>query len=157
MVVCWITRAVETRHRQAVNDGFLILKRYQDEIGSRTRGSEWRRVKRAVNPRACAGAIIRHKRRVAKPSTLAKALQLLADTLHDVMQPGFWNSLRQRLRVSTMVECRLGSVETGITQAFIQIVDCPKTDLAGDVTISLGPVNKFEPVVAKDEEDDYAA
>ncbi len=78
-------------------------------------------------------------------------------TLHDVMQPGFWNSLRQRLRVSTMVECRLGSVETGITQAFIQIVDCPKTDLAGDVTISLGPVNKFEPVVAKDEEDDYAA
>ncbi len=45
-----------------------------------------------------------------------------------------------------MIECRLGEIADGITQTWVQVIERPKSDLGGDVMVSLGPSKKFTPV-----------
>ncbi len=44
-----------------------------------------------------------------------------------------------------MIECRLGKIEDGITQLFVQVIASPKTDRLGDVEVAVGPSKKFTP------------
>ena len=64
----------------------------------------------------------------------------------DVAKPGFFNIYRDELRVGMMIECRLGAIEDGITQLFVQVIASPKTERSGDVMVSVGPSKKFTPV-----------
>ncbi len=75
----------------------------------------------------------------------------------DVAKPGFFNAYRDELRVGMMVECRLGEIADGITQVFVQILAAPKSEIQGDVMVSVGSSRKFTPVrhdgtLAEDEE-----
>ncbi len=64
----------------------------------------------------------------------------------DVAKPGFFNIYRDELRVGMMIECRLGAIEDGITQLFVQVIASPKNERSGDVMVSVGPSKKFTPV-----------
>ena len=63
----------------------------------------------------------------------------------DVAKPGFFNAYRDELRVGMVIECRLGQISDGITQAWVQVIASPRNDLGGDVEVSLGPSRKFTP------------
>ena len=63
----------------------------------------------------------------------------------DVAKPGFFNAYRDELRLGMMVECRLGTIEDGITQLFVQVIEAPKSERLGDVMVSVGPSKKFTP------------
>ncbi len=45
-----------------------------------------------------------------------------------------------------MIECRLGNFIDGITQVWLQIIEAPRSERAGDVLVSVGPSRKFTPV-----------
>ena len=62
----------------------------------------------------------------------------------DAVKPGFFNAYRDELRVGAVIECRIGSIQDGITQICIQILAAPKED-EGDVMVSVGPSKKFSP------------
>ncbi len=64
----------------------------------------------------------------------------------DVCRPGFFNTFRDELKVGMMIECRLGDIADGITQTWVQVIERPKSELGGDVMVSLGPSKKFTPV-----------
>ena len=64
----------------------------------------------------------------------------------DVAKPGFFNCYRDELRVGMVVECRLGNIADGITQAWFQVSQAPKSERGGDVMVSVGPSKKFTPV-----------
>ena len=64
----------------------------------------------------------------------------------DVVRPGFFNVYRHELRVGMVIECRLGEIADGITQAWLQVIAAPKSELQGDVMISVGSSRKFTPV-----------
>ena len=65
---------------------------------------------------------------------------------NDVVRPGFFNTFRDELKVGMMIECRLGDIADGITQTWVQVIERPKSELGGDVMVSLGPSKKFTPV-----------
>ena len=66
----------------------------------------------------------------------------------DVLMPGFFNVHRSELIVGTIIECRLGYPEDGITALRVQIIDSPKYDRDGDVMVSYEnrKTGKFTPV-----------
>ena len=64
----------------------------------------------------------------------------------DVCCPGFFNVHRDwGLQVGAMIECRLGKIEDGITQVWLQVLVAPRTRLEGDIIVSVGPSRKFTP------------
>ena len=69
-----------------------------------------------------------------------------AATKLDVSKPGFFNTYREEMRAGAVIECRLGHFVDGITQAWLQIIEVPKSELAGDVLVAIGPSRKFTPV-----------
>ena len=80
----------------------------------------------------------------------------------DVVKPGFFNNFRDELRVGMMVECRLGEIEDGITQLFVQVIAAPKTEIRGNVEVSVGGSRKFTPArtdgsLEEDEQKEQAA
>ena len=64
----------------------------------------------------------------------------------DVCKPGFFNVYREEMRAGAIIECRLGHMEDGIVQVWLQIIAAPKSERAGDVMVSVGPSRKFTPV-----------
>ena len=93
----------------------------------------------------------------AVPSTYRNDLYHTADgydwifehsayTKGDVARPGFFNIYRDELRVGAIIECRLGKIEDGITQVWVQVIEAPKSERAGDVMVSIGQSRKFTPV-----------
>ena len=67
----------------------------------------------------------------------------------DVVCPGFFNIHRGRgLHVGAIIECRLGSIEDGITQVWLQVIKAPVQERrdADDVLVSVGSSRKFTPV-----------
>ena len=65
----------------------------------------------------------------------------------DVIRPGYFNAFRTELRVGTVIDCRLGDPADGITQVFLQVIECRK-DGTGDsdpVMVSVGPSRKYTP------------
>ena len=68
-----------------------------------------------------------------------------AATKLDVSKPGFFNTYRGEMRAGAMIECRLGHFVDGITVVFLQIIEAPKSERAGDVMVSVGPSRKFTP------------
>ena len=85
-----------------------------------------------------------------------------AYTKFDVIRPGFFNTFREELRVGAVIECRLGDIADGITQAWVQIIEAPKSELGGDVMVALGPSRKFTPcrtdgTLAEDKEKERVA
>ena len=68
-----------------------------------------------------------------------------AYTKVEVAKPGFFNSFRDELRVGMMIECRLGKIEDGITQVYVQVIEAPKSERLGDVEVSVGGSRKFTP------------
>lgn len=69
-----------------------------------------------------------------------------AYTKIDIARPGFFNIYREELRVGTIIECRVGKIEDGITQVWVQVIDSPKKERGGDVMVSVGLSRKFTPV-----------
>ena len=75
----------------------------------------------------------------------------------DAIKPGFFNAYRDELRRGMIIECRLGEIDDGIDQGFVQVMRSPKSEVLGDVEVSTGPWRKFTPVrhdgtLAEDEE-----
>ena len=68
-----------------------------------------------------------------------------AYTKVDCAKPGFFNNFRDELRVGAVVECRLGSIQAGIVQTWVQVIAVPKTEGEGDVMVSVGASRKFTP------------
>ena len=64
----------------------------------------------------------------------------------DVRLPGFFNIFRAELRVGQFIECRLGKIEDGITQVWLQVIERPQNERAGDVMVSYGGQRQFTPV-----------
>ena len=64
----------------------------------------------------------------------------------DVRLPGFFNIYRAELRVGQFIECRLGKIEDGITQVWLQVIARPEQPRAGDVMVSYGGQRQFTPV-----------
>ncbi len=54
----------------------------------------------------------------------------------DVLKPGFFNVHRSELIVGTIIECRLGYPEDGITSLRVQIIHNPQDSAGGDVMVS---------------------
>ncbi len=63
----------------------------------------------------------------------------------DVCKPGFFNVYRGDMRAGAIIECRLGHMVDGITQVWLQIIEAPLSERAGDVMVSVGPSRKFTP------------
>ena len=63
----------------------------------------------------------------------------------DVCRPAFFNVYRDELRVGMMVYCRLGPIADGITTVDLQVIASPKTEISGDVEVSVGGSRKFTP------------
>ena len=72
----------------------------------------------------------------------------------DIAKPGFFNAYRDELRVGMVIECRLGEIADGITQTWVQVIERPKSEMGGDVMVSLGPSKKFTPVRHSGEAED---
>ena len=66
-------------------------------------------------------------------------------TKTDVVRPGFFNTNREVLRVGAVIECRLGKIEDGITQLWLQVIEAPRNETEGDVMVAVGPARKFTP------------
>ena len=64
----------------------------------------------------------------------------------DVIQPGFFDCYREELRVGAVIECRLGKIEDGIEQGWLQVIQAPQREREGTVMVSTGPWRKFTPV-----------
>lgn len=69
-----------------------------------------------------------------------------AATKLDVSKPGFFNTYREEMRAGAMIECRLGHYLDGIVQVWLQIIEAPRSERAGDVMVAIGPSRKFTPV-----------
>lgn len=69
-----------------------------------------------------------------------------AATKLDVSKPGFFNCYREEMRLGAMIEARLGHFADGILQLWLQVIEAPKSEQAGDVMVSIGPSRKFTPV-----------
>ena len=67
-----------------------------------------------------------------------------AYTKFDVVRPGFFNVYREELRVGAMIECRVGAIEDGVTQVWVQVIEAPKGEF-GDVMVAIGPSKRFTP------------
>ena len=63
----------------------------------------------------------------------------------EIAKPGFFNAYRDELRVGMMIECRLGKIEDGVEQIYLQVLTAPKSERLGDVEVSVGPSKKFTP------------
>ena len=65
----------------------------------------------------------------------------------DVVRPGFFNPYRddRNLKCGNVIECRLGKVEDGITQVWLQVIEVRARALGGDVIVAVGPSRKFTP------------
>ncbi len=63
----------------------------------------------------------------------------------DVCKPGFFNEYRSELTEGTMIDCRIGGIEDGITRVSLMVIDCPQSDLAGDVLVAVGESKKYTP------------
>ena len=64
----------------------------------------------------------------------------------DVIVPGHFNAWREELRFGCRVTCRLGKIEDGITEVELQVIECPRSEVQGDVVVSLkGRDGSFTP------------
>ena len=84
-------------------------------------------------------------------------------TKKDVVVPGHLNGYRAELRVGSRITCRLGPIAEGICELDLQVIECPKSDQAGDVMVSIkGRDGHFTPcrhdgTLAEDEKERTAA
>lgn len=66
----------------------------------------------------------------------------------DVLKPGFFNVHQSELIVGTIIECRLGYPEDGITSLRVQVIYSPTSSGIGNVMVSYEDrkTGKFTPV-----------